>query len=52
MVCFQVEGAQEMAAMAGSAPAAELREELDDPLATPDVDKYVFFPFSFCLTIS
>lgn len=38
---LQVEGVQDMAAMAGSGSAVELREELEDPLATPDVDKYV-----------
>ncbi|XP_022754256.1 polyadenylate-binding protein RBP47B'-like [Durio zibethinus] len=35
----QVEGSQEMAAMAGAVPAVEQREESYDPLATPDVDK-------------
>ncbi|XP_048325140.2 polyadenylate-binding protein RBP47B' [Ziziphus jujuba] len=35
----QVEGVQDMAAMVGSGSAVELREELEDPLATPDVDK-------------
>ncbi|KAK9273580.1 hypothetical protein L1049_018390 [Liquidambar formosana] len=35
----QAEGVQEMAAMAGAVPAMEQREELYDPLATPDVDK-------------
>ncbi|GAV59772.1 RRM_1 domain-containing protein [Cephalotus follicularis] len=35
----QVEGAQYMAATAGAFPAVEQREELYDPLATPDVDK-------------
>ncbi|XVE78884.1 hypothetical protein DITRI_Ditri14bG0014000 [Diplodiscus trichospermus] len=35
----QVEGSQEMAAMAGAIPAVEQRDELYDPLATPDVDK-------------
>lgn len=39
MVHFQVDGAQEMAAMAGAVAAVEQREELYDPLATPDVDK-------------
>ncbi|KAG6629941.1 hypothetical protein I3843_14G120200 [Carya illinoinensis] len=34
-----VDGVQEMAAMAGAVPAVEQREELYDPLATPDVDK-------------
>ncbi|KAA8549742.1 hypothetical protein F0562_001240 [Nyssa sinensis] len=33
------EGAQEMANMAGVVPVVEQREELYDPLATPDVDK-------------
>ncbi|KAK9939732.1 hypothetical protein M0R45_016421 [Rubus argutus] len=35
----QVEGAQDIAAMAGTVPSLEQRDELDDPLATPDVDK-------------
>ncbi|KAL4319997.1 hypothetical protein GQ457_18G004300 [Hibiscus cannabinus] len=35
----QVEGSQEMAAMAGAVPGIEQREESYDPLATPDVDK-------------
>ncbi|XP_021278430.1 polyadenylate-binding protein RBP47B' [Herrania umbratica] len=35
----QVEGSQDMAAMAGAFPALEQREESYDPLATPDVDK-------------
>ncbi|KAM5558227.1 polyadenylate-binding protein RBP47B'-like [Rosa sericea] len=35
----QVEGVQDMAAMAGTVPSLEQRDELDDPLATPDVDK-------------
>ncbi|KAK2641107.1 hypothetical protein Ddye_022870 [Dipteronia dyeriana] len=35
----QAEGVADMAAMAGAVPAAEQREELYDPLATPDVDK-------------
>ncbi|XP_059430539.1 polyadenylate-binding protein RBP47B' isoform X2 [Corylus avellana] len=35
----QVDGAQDVAAMAGAVPAVEQREELYDPLATPDVDK-------------
>ncbi|XP_043691134.1 polyadenylate-binding protein RBP47B'-like [Telopea speciosissima] len=35
----QADGVQEVAAMAGAAPAVEQREELYDPLATPDVDK-------------
>ncbi|KAL5831983.1 hypothetical protein ACOSQ4_017337 [Xanthoceras sorbifolium] len=35
----QVEGVADMAAMAGAVPATEQREELYDPLATPDVDK-------------
>lgn len=39
MVLFQVDGVQDMAAIAATAPAVEQREELDDPLATPDVDK-------------
>lgn len=30
-----------MAAVAATVPAIEQREELDDPLATPDVDKYI-----------
>ena len=34
-----------MAAMAGAVPAAEQREESYDPLATPDVDKYMTLPF-------
>jgi hypothetical protein len=46
MFCFQVEGAQDIAAMAGTVPSLEQRDELDDPLATPDVDKYSFYPFS------
>jgi hypothetical protein len=39
MVHFQVDGAQDVAAMAGAVPAVEQREDLYDPLATPDVDK-------------
>ncbi|KAM3741145.1 hypothetical protein ACB098_08G153400 [Castanea mollissima] len=35
----QVEGVQDMAAMTGAVPAVDQREELYDPLATPDVDK-------------
>ncbi|XP_007015034.2 PREDICTED: polyadenylate-binding protein RBP47B' [Theobroma cacao] len=35
----QVEGSQDMAAMAGAFPALEQRDESYDPLATPDVDK-------------
>ncbi|ONI05918.1 hypothetical protein PRUPE_5G028700 [Prunus persica] len=35
----QVEGVQDLAAMGGTVPSVEQREELDDPLATPDVDK-------------
>ncbi|KAB1227671.1 Polyadenylate-binding protein RBP47B' [Morella rubra] len=35
----QVEGVQDIASMAGAVPAVEQREELYDPLATPDVDK-------------
>ncbi|GLT61281.1 hypothetical protein SLA2020_340000 [Shorea laevis] len=35
----QVDGAQDVAAMAGAVPAVEQREDLYDPLATPDVDK-------------
>ncbi|KAL6341647.1 hypothetical protein AAG906_032768 [Vitis piasezkii] len=35
----QAEGVQDMAAMAGAVPAVEQRDELYDPLATPDVDK-------------
>ncbi|KAK8630326.1 hypothetical protein V6N13_079124 [Hibiscus sabdariffa] len=35
----QVEGSQDMAAMAGAVPPVEHREEPYDPLATPDVDK-------------
>lgn len=38
-VYFQVEGAPDMAAMAGAVPTIEQREELYDPLAIPDVDK-------------
>lgn len=45
MLCFQVEGVQDLAAMGGTVPSVEQREELDDPLATPDVDKYIFSPF-------
>ena len=37
VVYFQVEGAQDMSAMA--VPTMEQREELYDPLALPDVDK-------------
>ena len=38
-VClFQLEGVQDMAAV----PTVEHREESDDPLATPDVDKYIY----------
>lgn len=29
--------------MAGAVPGFEQKEELYDPLATPDVDKYSFF---------
>ncbi|OMO81668.1 hypothetical protein CCACVL1_12315 [Corchorus capsularis] len=36
----QVEGSQDMAAMAGAVPGLEQREEAYDPLATPDVDKF------------
>lgn len=36
---FQAEGVTDMAAMAGTVPAMEQREELYDPLAMPDVDK-------------
>lgn len=39
MVHLQVEGVQDIASMAGAVPAVEQREELYDPLATPDVDK-------------
>lgn len=39
MVHLQVEGVQDMAAMTGAVPAVDQREELYDPLATPDVDK-------------
>ncbi|XP_038699095.1 polyadenylate-binding protein RBP47B' isoform X2 [Tripterygium wilfordii] len=35
----QVEGVQDMTAMAGALPVVEQREESYDPLATPDVDK-------------
>ncbi|KAL5567142.1 hypothetical protein UlMin_030306 [Ulmus minor] len=35
----QVDGVHDMAAMTATIPAVEQREELDDPLATPDVDK-------------
>lgn len=35
----QAEGVTDIAAMAGTVPAMEQREELYDPLATPDVDK-------------
>lgn len=35
----QVEGAQDMAAMTGAVPAVEQREDLYDPMATPDVEK-------------
>ncbi|KAM3696684.1 hypothetical protein ACB098_06G057600 [Castanea mollissima] len=35
----QVEGVQDMAAMTGAVPELDQREELYDPLATPDVDK-------------
>lgn len=35
----QAEGVTDMAAMAGTVPAMEQREELYDPLSTPDVDK-------------
>ncbi|KAH1130398.1 hypothetical protein J1N35_001776 [Gossypium stocksii] len=35
----QIEGSQEMAAMAAAVPGVEQREESYDPLATPDVDK-------------
>ncbi|KAK3032993.1 hypothetical protein RJ639_035821 [Escallonia herrerae] len=38
---FRAEGAQDMGAMTAAAPAVEQREELYDPLATPDVDKCV-----------
>ena len=38
MMDLQVEGSQEMAAMAGTVPV-EQREESYDPLATPVVDK-------------
>ncbi|KAF4379894.1 hypothetical protein F8388_024927 [Cannabis sativa] len=34
-----VDGVQDMAAIGATVPAVEQREELDDPLATPDVDK-------------
>ncbi|KAM7497173.1 hypothetical protein LguiA_021587 [Lonicera macranthoides] len=36
-----------MGAVAGAAPAMEQREELYDPLATPDVDKYIFLSPKF-----
>lgn len=39
MIHLQVEGAQDMAAMAGAVPAVEQREDLYDPMATPDVEK-------------
>lgn len=39
MLDLQVEGSQDMAAMAGAFPALEQRDESYDPLATPDVDK-------------
>ncbi|XP_050363053.1 LOW QUALITY PROTEIN: polyadenylate-binding protein RBP47B'-like [Argentina anserina] len=35
----QVDGVQDMGAMAGTVPSFEQRDELDDSLATPDVDK-------------
>ncbi|KAL6223613.1 hypothetical protein ACLB2K_006996 [Fragaria x ananassa] len=35
----QVEGVQDVAAMAGTVPSSEQRDELDDPLVTLDVDK-------------
>ncbi|KAM6596663.1 polyadenylate-binding protein RBP47B' [Cannabis sativa] len=35
----QVDGVLDMAAIGATVPAVEQREELDDPLATPDVDK-------------
>ncbi|XP_021818088.1 polyadenylate-binding protein RBP47B'-like isoform X2 [Prunus avium] len=35
----QVEGVQDIAGMGGAAPSIEQRDESDDPLATPDVDK-------------
>ncbi|XP_044483823.1 polyadenylate-binding protein RBP47B' [Mangifera indica] len=35
----QVEGVTDMTAMAGAVPGFEQKEELYDPLATPDVDK-------------
>ncbi|KAF9591421.1 hypothetical protein IFM89_004119 [Coptis chinensis] len=34
-----------MVAMAGVVPSVEQKEELYDPLATPNVDKSVFSPF-------
>jgi hypothetical protein len=39
MIHLQVEGAQDMAAMTGAVPAVEQREDLYDPMATPDVEK-------------
>lgn len=36
---IQAEGVQDMAAMAGAVSAVEQRDELYDPLATPDVDR-------------
>lgn len=38
-VHFQAEGVTDMAAVASALPTMEQREELYDPLATPDVDK-------------
>ncbi|XP_021894202.1 polyadenylate-binding protein RBP47B' [Carica papaya] len=35
----QVEGSQEVTAITGAVPSLDQREELYDPLATPDVDK-------------
>lgn len=45
--CIQVEGVQDIAAMGGTVPSVEQRDELDDPLAAPDVDKYIFQLFQF-----
>lgn len=39
IVYLQAEGAQDPLAMTGAVPAFEQREEVYDPLATPDVDK-------------
>lgn len=47
---FQVEGSQEVTAITGAVPSLDQREELYDPLATPDVDKLNSFSLNLFLS--